>query len=234
MSSIEILNYNDHKELGLVSDMTYKHAKNHHMTYVLIHEFPQTCINFPIVFVKDSETGQFKSVALFGFDINENVFYTEKQWNTTYIPANIRRAPFLMSPKEGSVTKWSVCIDSESSCLSKDKGERLFNADGSETEQLISVKKFLTDFIERDHLTQDFAKYLSDKNLFKANSIAMNNSDGKDTKINGLYTIDEDKMNELSNEDFLGLKNKGYLGPIYAHLTSLGQIERIMILRNLC
>ena len=233
MSSVEFLSNILHKDLKLTGNNNYEHAKEHHMTYLLVHEFPQACLNFPIVFIKDTETGQFKSVALFGFQETENVFYTPSKWNTTYIPANIRRYPFFMAPKTENDQDWAVCIDAKSSCFSTETGEPLFNSDGSVSDQLSSVQNFLTDFVERDHMTSQFTKYLTEKNLFKSNSIAITNNKNEKTSVNGIYTIDEEKLKSLSDEEYLELRNKGYMGPIYTHLTSLGQIERIMILRNL-
>lgn len=233
MSSVVFLSSNEHRDLKLVSKRFYPHAKNHHMSYLLVHEFPQASLNYPIVFIKDENTGQFKSVAMFGFKDGENVFYEEPQWNSTYIPANLRRHPFLMTPKSEDDRDWSICIDEDSEHFSTAEGEALFDSEGKPSQQLEDVKQFLADFIEKDHLTTAFTKHLASLDLFKQNSIVITESNGEQAKINGVYSIDEEKLNELRDEDYLGLRKRGYIGPIYTHLTSLGQMERIKILRNL-
>ncbi len=233
MSSIEFLNNIKHKNLKILTDKSFQHAKHHHMSYLLVNEFPKACLNFPIVFVKDSETGEFRSVALFGLEAGENVFYGEKQWNTTYIPADIKRSPFLMSQNENSSGEWAVCVDTVSPALSCDKGESLFDKEGNPTKILLNVQEFLTDYIERDNITKIFSRVLSEKELLKSSSIEMVNNKGEKSRLNGLYSVDENKLKGLSDEDYLELKRKGYIGPIYSHLTSLGQIERVMILRSL-
>ena len=50
---------------------------------------------------------------------------------------------------------------------------------------------------------------------------------GEKRNINGLYLIDEQKLNQLSDEAFLELKKRGILGPIFGHLGSLNQVNRL-------
>ncbi len=241
MSSVAYLNNHEHLDLKLLSDRSYPHAKLHHMSYLLVHEFPQAALNFPIVFVKDESNGQFKPVAMFGFKPGENVFFGKPQWNTTYVPANIRRHPFLMMPKTQSneaekktgSQDWSICIETESESLSRTEGERLFESDGKPSQQLENVKSFLVDFVEKDHLANAFAQQLAELNLFKETPLKVIEDDETQKQINGIYCVDEERLSELEDKDYLMLKKRGFIGPIYTHLTSLGQLERIKILRNL-
>lgn len=230
--SIVILNNKSHKKLKIKTEPSYEHAKEHHLAYLLVHEFPKAILDFPIVFIKDAETGQFKSVALFGFKPGDNLFYDNKGWHCKYIPANVRRHPFLMASREENLTKWDVCIDESSHLLSEHEGTSLFDVEGKASQYLEETKKFLIDVIEKEQLTSSFCNYLAAKDLFRANSITISDSKGKKTAINGLYIIDEDKLNALSDEDYLALKRRGCIGPIYSHLSSLGQINNLLQLHN--
>lgn len=231
-NSIALLNNKSHLKLKLKTDTSYEHAKEHHLAYLLVHEFPKAVLDFPIVFIKDAETGQFKSVALFGFKPGENLFYEQQGWRCKYIPANVRRHPFLMTPKNEELTEWDVCIDESSKALSESEGIPLFDGEGKASQHLDEAKKFLTDLIEKEQLTSSFCNYLAAKDLFRANSITVTNGEGQKTAINGLYIIDEDKLNELSDEEYLDLKKRGCMGPIYTHLSSLGQINNLLQLHN--
>ena len=51
--------------------------------------------------------------------------------------------------------------------------------------------------------------------------------DGEKRDINGIYLVDEKKLNELSDEDFLDLRKRGFLGPIFSSLTSMHQVNRL-------
>ena len=231
-NSIVILNNKSHIKLKIKNDKSYEHAKEHHLAYLLVHEFPKAILDFPIVFIKDAETGQFKSVALFGFKPGDNLFYDTKGWHCKYIPANVRRHPFLMTSRNNNLTEWDVCIDESSDLFSEHDGTSLFTDEGKASKHLEEVKKFLIDVIEKEQSTSSFCNYLAAKNLFRANSITISNSDGKKTAVNGLYIIDEEKLNELSDEEYLDLKKRGCIGPIYTHLSSLGQINNLLQLHN--
>ena len=46
--------------------------------------------------------------------------------------------------------------------------------------------------------------------------------------LNGLFIVDEKKLSALSDEDFLSLRKRGFLGPIYAHLGSMHQVNNLI------
>jgi hypothetical protein len=50
--------------------------------------------------------------------------------------------------------------------------------------------------------------------------------------INGCYVLNEERLNSLSTEGFVELREKRYLPAIYAHLVSLAQIERLIMLKD--
>jgi hypothetical protein len=50
--------------------------------------------------------------------------------------------------------------------------------------------------------------------------------------IAGCYVINEERLNNLSDDRFLELRKKRYLPAIYAQLISLAQIERLMTLKE--
>ena len=52
---------------------------------------------------------------------------------------------------------------------------------------------------------------------------------GEDKRtVNGIYTVDEKKFNELSDEKYIELRKKGYILPIYSHLISLQQTKKLV------
>jgi predicted transcriptional regulator with HTH domain len=50
--------------------------------------------------------------------------------------------------------------------------------------------------------------------------------------ISGTYAVDAKRLNELKDSDFLELRNKNFLYPIYSHMTSISQIDRLVKLRD--
>lgn len=50
--------------------------------------------------------------------------------------------------------------------------------------------------------------------------------------VEGFYVIDQKKLNELSDEDFIKLRKLNVLEAIYAHLASLNKSDRLMELKS--
>ncbi|MDA0690151.1 MAG: SapC family protein, partial [Proteobacteria bacterium] len=71
-------------------------------------------------------------------------------------------------------------------------------------------------------------KLLKDKGLLTTHQVQLQHRpDGQRYNIEGIYTVDEEKFNALSDEDFLELRRQGLIPLIYAHLSSLQQLRRI-------
>ena len=56
--------------------------------------------------------------------------------------------------------------------------------------------------------------------------------DNQVKNITGCYVINEERLNSLSDKAILEVRSRRYLAPVYAHLTSLAQIERLSLLRD--
>jgi hypothetical protein len=55
---------------------------------------------------------------------------------------------------------------------------------------------------------------------------------GEKKKLTGLFTINEDKIKSLPDDKVVDFHKRGLFVPIYAMLGSLGQINRLVQLRN--
>jgi len=205
-------------------------ASNFHIAYVTTHEFVRASAIYPLVFIEDKEKDQFRPVVLLGLDAGENLFVDAGgKWQASYIPAIIRRYPFALSQTEGD--RYLVCIDEASELVSETEGAALFNENGEPTEVIENVKRYLSELQQMDIVTQDFCKFLSAHNLFVPLNMRVRQSD-KFKNISGCYVINEERLNNLSDELFLELRNKRYLPAVYAHLTSLAQVERLVSLKD--
>ena len=205
-------------------------SSNFHIAYVTTHEFVRASAIYPLVFIEDKDKDQFRPVALLGLDAGENLFVdADGKWQASYIPAIIRRYPFALSQAEGD--RYLVCIDEESELVSETEGTSLFNENGEPTEVIENVKRYLSELQQMDIVTQDFCKFLAAHNLFVPLNMRVRQAD-KFKNISGCYVINEERLNNLSDELFLELRNKRYLPAVYAHLTSLAQVERLVGLKD--
>ena len=223
-AKIAPLNNIAHKDIKVKNTLSFDHAKSQHLSLVVVHEFAKVAIDCPVVFVKDPESGQFRSVAMLGLEPNENLFYSRSKWKGTYIPANLRAYPFALAGDENS-DQLALCIDENSKLINKKDGEALFNEDGSETEFLNSRKNFLSQLVEQNQTTKQFIKFLTDNELLAPQSLSLKLEDGSGHDLNGIYVINEKKLNELSDDVYLDIRKRGYMAPIYSQLSSMNQLQ---------
>ena len=220
-----------HKNLRINVDRNYGHASEHNMVPLLASEFLPASTNFPIVFVKQQETGAFKSVGLLGLDEKENLIFSNGKVKSNYIPVNFRRYPFSAAGKNTNESEMMLCIDESSSLLNEHEGSLLFNDDGKPSETVNSVTHLITDILAKDAATDVFIAFLTEHDLLQPAEVTLQLGDEGNKKLNGLYKVDEEALNELSDDVVLTLYKRKYFAAIYTHLASLGQFNRLLQLK---
>ena len=171
------------------------------------------------------------AVAIVGISNNQNLFVdAHGKWQASYIPAVIRRYPFTLAPG-GADGQFIVCIDEASSLVSDSEGAALFDIAGTPTQVIDNVKRYLSELQQMEVSTHGFCAFMAKHNMFTPLNLRVRESAGvKD--IAGCYVLNEERLNNLSDELFLEIRTKRYLPAVYAHLMSLAQTERLVKLRE--
>ena len=206
-------------------------AADFHIASIMVHEFARAASLYPVVFLEDKEQDSFRPVVLMGMDAGENLFVgADGKWQASYVPAIIRRYPFALA-SAGEEGKFTVCIDEGSDLISDTEGLPLFNEQGEPAEALENVKRYLGELQQMDAFTNEFCKYMVAHNMLTPLNMRVQQAD-QVKNINGCYVINEERLNGLSVDGFMELRDKRYLPAVYAHLLSLAQIERLMTLKD--
>lgn len=206
-------------------------AGQFHIASIMVHEFARASAIYPVVFLEDKAKDEFRPVVLMGLDSGENLFVdADGKWHASYVPAIIRRYPFALA-STGEDGQFTVCVDEGSDLISDDEGTPLFNENGEPAEALENVKRYLGELQQMDVFTREFCKYAAEHNLFTPLNMRVRQAD-QIKNINGCYVINEERLNNLSNDRFIEMREKRYLPAIYAQLVSLAQIERLMMLKE--
>lgn len=206
-------------------------ASQFHIASLMVHEFVRASAIYPVVFLEDKGKDQFRPVALMGLEAGENLFVgPDGKWEGSYIPAIIRRYPFALA-STGEDGQFTVCIDEESDLVSDDEGVPLFDENGEPAESLENVKRYLGELQQMDALTTACCQFLAEHNMFTPLNMRVRQAE-QIRNISGCYVVNEERLNNLSDELFLEMRQRRYLPAIYAHLGSLGQIERLMMLKQ--
>lgn len=184
--------------------------------------------DYPLVFMKDVESGRFQLVALFGLRPDANSFVVNHQWQATYLPLAVLGAPFHLGGPEKS-----LCIDESSDLVSTDTGAALFSGDGNETAELSHVRSMFDYFRNDLDAANVFTAVLVNLNLVRPFSVTVEFGHGDNELIEGLYSISPPRFQTLEDPAILDLYRRNYLDKIHIIINSLSQINRIQQLANL-
>lgn len=197
------------------------------MVPVVLSEFSKLVVQFPIVFSKNIETGQFVCVALTGLEKGQNLFWENGRSTSIYTPLNIAHLPFYVGQDEQSKNDSVICIDIQSSALSE-QGEALFDSSGNATQYLKNAQSHLRALVEGNLQTEAFISTLLEFKLLTKLTLDITFENGTKNTIKGLYSVDEEAMAKLSESQIIGLQQSGYLQLIHIQLASLGQIYALI------
>lgn len=222
------LNSVTHAQLKLSPVQGLSFAKNTHLCSVVLHEFPAASASFPIVFIKKPDSEKFYPVVLLGLKPGENIFVNDEgAWNASaYVPAAFRRYPFGLARDDAG--ELMVCFDEGSTCFDTEKGTPLFTAEGEASEGLKRVQQFLMEMYNSEMLAVKFTEKLQELDLLVPANLDVNTPNGMQ-RFDGAFLIDESRLTKLSDEQFLSLREHGFLAAIYAQMISLIQIKNLSI-----
>jgi hypothetical protein len=222
------LNRTQHKDLRLKGLQSLKFAANVHSVPLTGVEFALAARDMPILFAGASveDAGP---MALLGLRQNENLFVDANGvWEAnTYVPAFVRRYPFVLAEKpagqEGD--DFTVFLDEAYEGFGSNDGDRLFKEDGTDSEILANAVNFLGEFQQHVGRTQWFMQQLRKHDLLEPRNIRLE-KDGKTINLNGLFVVNENKLRELDEKTAHEFLREGVFGWIYSHLLSLANIDR--------
>lgn len=222
---IAALDKERHGKLKMAPVTDYSFAAKTNSIPLVAAEFTEAQREFPIVFAKGTEGG-FAPVMLLGLRNAENLFVTaDGRWDARFVPAFIRRYPF--APADVGDDRMVICVDESAACLQDKEGEEIF-ASAGETLLMQHVVSLLQAYQAQAQRTQTFCKRLSDLNLLMESNAQAQLPDGRTFHLSGLYVVDEKRLQVLDKEKINELFNLGELPFIYAHLMSLGNLQRLI------
>jgi SapC len=198
-----------------------------HAVPITIDEFVSAQRHYPIVFsVGDNPV----PLALMGLNEGVNVFVDDegKLLGETYVPAYVRRYPFMLARLRPDAEELSLCFDSSSDLVGAfDEGNPLFE-DGKPSETTNAILKFCEEFEISAQRSNAFVKELKDAQLLIDGEVAIQPSNSDQPFIyRGFQMVSEEKLRELRGDELRKFNQNGILPLIMAHMFSLPQIREV-------
>ncbi|WP_455480656.1 SapC family protein [Bartonella sp. B12(2025)] len=225
-----------HKNLKFSPPSNMSFAKDTHWIPLASSEYFQAALDYPILFMSaedEQKKRHYTSAALVGLSNDENDYIaSDENWKTnTYIPAFVRRYPFVLAQIKNE-KELSVCFDQQSGMFNEITGTELFNSDGSVSPFMEERIRFLESFKIAMEKTAEFIDTLVEMDLLSQKSINVKNDQGLSAQLEHFWIVDGEKLNKLSAHQLAKLHKNGFLGLIFAHLMSTNNLLKILSLKG--
>jgi hypothetical protein len=215
MASWETLNNERHAALRVsqAPDVT------RHFAQIVADEFVPASHDFPILFTKHPETGAFYAGVVMGIDAGTNLACVDGRL-PGYRPADLERQGFFLVEDE-------IVIDRDHPAFAESAGASVFEADGTASAALRRVQHAIG-VLQNGLPATDavIARFMAHR-LLEPIDISLSFDDGREHRLDGLYTISLDRLHALPDDVALELFRAGDLQLAYAQTGSLSHIKRL-------
>jgi len=232
MTNIVAIKKEQHQNIKVANQRDLSHLANQHIVPINAREFAQASTSYPVVIVKDPDSPRYRSVVMLGLEAGENLYYADNKWNAIYVPQSASMVPFVLGLDPEKEKTLTACLDLDSPFVGEDKDNALFDAEGNDTEYFKSIQESLGRLYDNEVANENFIKELNDNDLLMELELQISFSNNESKKLVGLYGINEEKLQNLSDDKVLDFHKRGIFIPIHAMLGSVGQVNRLAQLRN--
>lgn len=215
---VEVVDEAKLSNMSLKEQIGYDFARHTAFVPLIMTELFSAAATYPIVFVTEPVPSV---LAVVGLREANNLFVSAdgKKWDATYIPAYVRRYPFvfLQQPNDDL----TLCIDVAANALEPGHARPLFEY-GKRTKVIDHALQFCVEF-QRGHLaTEAFMKALIAQDLLIPYQITSILESGEKLEVTGFKVVDEARFAKLPDDVVLDWHGKGWLGLVSAHHASAG------------
>jgi hypothetical protein len=227
-NGLEALNRNLHANYRVRRLNGLDRVASTHAIPVTVDEFAMIQRHFPIVFSAGESP---VPIALMGLHEGTNTFFDEKgvaREGNVYLPAYLRRFPFVLARLREDSDELSLCFDPTSGAVGEfSEGEPLFEGENP-SEATNAILQFCEQFEQAGQRTQFFMNELKEAGLLMEGEVAIQPEGSEQPFIyRGFQMVDEEKFRNLRGDELRKLNQNGALPLIMAHLFSLSVIREI-------
>lgn len=199
----------------------------HHAIPITVDEFATAQRYYPIIFSAGDAS---VPLALMGLNEGVNTFVQDDGTlaEPVYVPAYVRRYPFLLARLRQDSEELSLCFDPTAEAIGPfDDGDPLFE-NGQPAESVKAILNFCEQFEQAGQRTTAFMKELTDAGLLMDGEVSIQVNEGDQPFIyRGFQMVNEEKLRELRGDTLRKMMKSGLLPLVHAHLFSLGVMREI-------
>ena len=209
-----------HRDVSIEAGAGYAFSAVVNAVPLMAVEMPFAASEYAIVFTAAGD--DVLPAAVLGVRNEQNLYLTVNgQWKARYIPAFIRRYPFVFSSSADGKTL-TLCVDESYPGINRaGKGNRLFGDDGKPTDYVEQILKFLQQYQAHFERTRAFGRRAKELGLLEAMQAEVSTPSGEKLKLSGFLAVNRTKLNSLSGDELATLAGNDELELLYLHLQSM-------------
>jgi len=217
-----------HRQTSVRTGDSFAFAAGINSVPIVAAEFEKAGAEFPIVFAGEGDA--VAPAVVLGLKDGENLFLKEDgAWDAAYVPAFLRRYPFVFATTGENGETLTLCLDTAYEGVNEEgRGERLFDSAGERTQYLKTVLQFTTDYQAQHNLTRQLVAKLIELNLLEPATAQVTLPDGTSRTLSGFQRVSAERLRALDDATVVELFRSDRLMLIYAHLGSLSQLHELM------
>jgi hypothetical protein len=215
-----------HADASIEPSNNYAFAATINAVPLMAVEIQRAAAEFAIVFAQVG--ADILPAAVLGVRGEQNVYLTDDaQWGAKYVPAFIRRYPFVFASSEDQQTL-TLCIDETCPGFNREgRGQRLFGEDGKPSAYVEHVLKFLQEYQAHFERTRRFCRQLKDLNLLEPMQATVTTPTGIKQALGGFLGVKRERLRELGGDTLSTLARTDELELLYLHLHSLRNFNAV-------
>lgn len=234
-----MLNNITHKDLRVITRYGAEFGDNVGTVLTFPTEYGDVQREYPIFFRKDPHSGEFQSIALLGFQQDENLFLDQNGWNAAYIPGIVMRGPFLIGFQsqqiDGDVRREPVIhVDLDNPRVSTTEGEPVFLPQGGNSRYLERIAATLQGIHQGLAVSKAMFEAFNAMQLIEPVNVEIKFNAEEQYDLRGLYTISEERLAKLDAESLFKLNRAGFLQGAFLVIASLNNVKKLIDMKHRC
>lgn len=209
-----------HRDVWLDTKADYSFSAGINAVPLMAVEFAAAAAEYAIVFTQaDNDV---MPAAILGLQDRQNLYLSaDAQWKARYVPAFIRRYPFVFAASADGKTL-TLCIDEKYPGVNREgRGQRLFGADGQPSALTQNALKFVQEYQAQFERTRLFSKRLKDLGVLEPTQAKVTTPKGEQIALGNFLAASRARLHALDDATLANLAKAGALELVHLHLYSL-------------
>jgi hypothetical protein len=208
-----------HRDASVEVGADYAFARNVNSVPLMAVEFPHAAPEYAIVFAGTGD--EVMPAVILGMRGSENLYLAHGKWSARYVPAFVRRYPFIFSTLDQG-KNFVLCVDEAFAGFNRQgRGQRLIGDDGKATPYVENVLKFLQEYQAQFNRTKQFCRKVKELDLLEPMQAQIDMVSGERLQLRGFWAVNREKLKALPGDKLAEVAKTDELELLYLHVNSM-------------